>query len=58
MIGYVELEEAKKFLEVRYSNINEENLKRALYNHLGYYLKLQFCFLLKNYYKYYHQNIS
>ena len=31
MIGYVELEEAKKFLEVRYSNINEENLKRALY---------------------------
>jgi len=31
MIGYVELEEAKKFLEERYSNINEEKLKRALY---------------------------
>lgn len=31
MIGYVEFEEAKNFLEVRYSNINEENLKKALY---------------------------
>ena len=31
MIGYVELEEAKKFLEERYSNINAEKLKRALY---------------------------